>query len=96
MPSSIATTKGRITLRQQLLNQAGIAPSQKVDLCKSPVARLALEAKLRDNDLNDFITCLHKPDLAVVRIKELNKTLVQGWADRSPENFGGLRRVGPR
>jgi antitoxin PrlF len=42
-----------------------------------------MEANLHDGDVNDFIACLHKPNLPVVSMDELNETIAQGWAGQS-------------
>jgi antitoxin component of MazEF toxin-antitoxin module len=83
MTTLTVTTKGQITLRQDLLKHLGVVPGQKVEVHKLPDGTLTMEANLHDGDVNDFIACLHKPNLPVVSIEELNETIAQGWAGQS-------------
>jgi antitoxin PrlF len=83
MSTLTVTTKGQITLRQDLLKHLGVMPGQKVEVHKLPDGTLTLGANLHEGDLADFIACLHKLNTPAVSIDALNEAIAQGWADHS-------------
>ena len=83
MSTLTVTTKGQITLRQDLLKHIGVVPGQKVEVHKLPDGTLTLGGNLHDGDVNDFIACLHKPNMPIVSIDDMNEAIAQSWADQS-------------
>lgn len=77
MPTLTVTTKGQITLRQNLLKHLGVTPGQQVEVHKLPDGTLTIGSHVQDGDVKDFIACLHKPDASVVSIDEMNKIIAQ-------------------
>ncbi|MEQ1721308.1 MAG: AbrB/MazE/SpoVT family DNA-binding domain-containing protein [Nitrosomonas sp.] len=80
MPTLTVTTKGQITLRQDLLKHLGVVPGQKVEVHKLPDGTLTIGVNLQDGDMRDFIACLRKPDMPIVSIDEMNEAIAQGWS----------------
>ena len=80
MPTLTVTTKGQITLRQDLLKHLGVVPGQKVEVHKLPDGTLTIGSSVHDGDVNDFIACLRKPNTPVISIDEMNEVIAQSWA----------------
>ena len=74
MPTLTVTTKGQITLRQDLLKHLGVVPGQKVEVHKLPDGTLTIGVNIH------FIACLRKPDTPIVSIDEMNEAIAQGWS----------------
>lgn len=83
MSTLTVTTKGQITLRQDLLKHLGVVPGQKVEVHKLPDGTLTVGVNLHDGDVSDFIACLHKPNTPIVSIDDMNEAIAQSWADQS-------------
>lgn len=77
MPTLTVTTKGQITLRQNLLKHLGVAPGQQVEVHKLPNGTLTIGSHVQGGDVKDFIAYLHKPDASVVSIDEMNEIIAQ-------------------
>lgn len=80
MSTLTVTTKGQITLRQDLLKHLGVVPGQKVEVHKLPDGTLTIGGNLHDGDVSDFIACLRKPNTPVISIDEMNEVIAQSWA----------------
>lgn len=83
MSTLTVTTKGQITLRQDLLKHLGVVPGQKVEVHKLPDGTLTIGGNLHDGDVSDFIACLRKPNTPVISIDEMNAAIAQSWAAES-------------
>jgi bifunctional DNA-binding transcriptional regulator/antitoxin component of YhaV-PrlF toxin-antitoxin module len=84
MPTLTVTTKGQITLRQDLLKHLGVVPGQKVEVHKLPDGTLTIRGgNLHDGDMSEFIACLRKPNTPVISIDEMNEAIAQSWAAQS-------------
>jgi antitoxin PrlF len=83
MPTLTVTAKGQITLNQDLLKHLGVTPGQKIEVHKLPNGKLMLGCHVRDGDIDDFIGCLHQPNMPIVTIEEMKEIITQGWADSS-------------
>jgi antitoxin PrlF len=75
MPTLTVTTKGKITLQQDLLKHLGVAPGQQVKVHKLPGGALTIGNYTQNGNINDFIACLHKPDTPIVSIDEMNEVV---------------------
>ena len=83
MPTLTVTAKGQITLKQDLLKHLGVTPGQKIEVHKLPNGKLMLGCHVRDGDIDDFVGCLHQPNMPIVTLEEMNEIITQGWADGS-------------
>ena len=76
------TTKGQITLRQELLRHLNVAPGQKVEVDRLPDGRLMVGAASKTGSIDDFIGCLEQkggPRLSIAQIKKITE---DAWAGK--------------
>lgn len=82
MPTLTVTTKGQITLRQELLRHLNVAPGQKVDVDKLPDGRLMVQPAARTGSIADFSGCLAKPGTPRLTIAQIKKITEEAWAGK--------------
>ena len=73
------TTKGQVTLKQDLLKHLGVGPGEKVEADKLPDGRIVVRAAAQNGRIADFIGCLadkRGPRLTIEQIDEIAK---RGW-----------------
>jgi antitoxin PrlF len=80
MTTLTVTTKGQITLKQELLRHLNVAPGQKVEVDKLPDGRLVVGAPKQKGSINDFIGSLEKKGGPKLTIEEINEITAKGWA----------------
>jgi antitoxin PrlF len=80
MPALTVTSKGRITLRRELLQFLGISPGQQVEVDKLADGVLALHAKTPQG-LEAFAGCLPPPKKAL-SVEEMNAVVANAWANQ--------------
>jgi antitoxin PrlF len=82
MPTLTVTTKGQITLKQELLKHLGAAPGQKLEVEKLPDGRLIVQPAVRTGSVDNFIGCLEQkggPKLTIAQIKKITE---DAWAGK--------------
>ena len=61
------TSKGQVTLKQDLLKHLGVRPGQKIELKKTPHGGITVKAALKQEEIVGFIGCLaQQPTINVV------------------------------
>ena len=82
MTTLTVTTKGQITLRQELLMHLNVTPGQKVEVDKLPDGRLMVQPAARTGTIADFSGCLARkggPKLTIAQIKKITE---DAWAGK--------------
>jgi bifunctional DNA-binding transcriptional regulator/antitoxin component of YhaV-PrlF toxin-antitoxin module len=82
MTTLTVTTKGQITLRQELLRHLNVTPGQKVEVDKLPDGRLMVQPAARTGTIADFSGCLARkggPKLTIAQIKKITE---DAWAGK--------------
>jgi bifunctional DNA-binding transcriptional regulator/antitoxin component of YhaV-PrlF toxin-antitoxin module len=82
MTTLTVTTKGQITLKQELLRHLNVAPGQKVEVDKLPDGRLMLQPAARTGSIADFSGCLAKPGTPRLTIAQIKKITEETWAGK--------------
>ncbi len=80
MTTLTVTTKGQVTLKQDLLNHLGVAPGEKIEADKLPDGRIMVRAAAQDGTIADFIGCLSRRGGRKLTIQEMNEIAAKGWA----------------
>ena len=80
MTTLMITTKGQITLKQELLRHLNVAPGQKVQADKLPDGRIVVRAAAQSGTIADFIGCLSQKRGAKLSVEEMNEIAARGWA----------------
>jgi len=76
------TTKGQVTLKQDLLKHLGVGPGEKIEADKLPDGRILVKAATPGGTIADFIGCLSQREGPKLTIEEMNAIAAQGWAKR--------------
>ena len=82
MATLTVTTKGQITLRQELLRHLNVAPGQKVEVDRLPDGRLMVGAASKTGSIADFSGCLAKPGTPRLTIAQIKKITEDAWAGK--------------
>lgn len=80
MTTLTVTTKGQITLKQELLRHLDVAPGQKVEADKLPDGRLLVRAAAKVGSIADFSGCLAQKGGPRLSIDQINEIAAEGWA----------------
>ena len=82
MATLTVTTKGQITLKQELLRHMNIAPGQKVEVDKLPDGRLMVQPAAKTGSIANFSGCLAKPGTPRLTIAQIKKITEDAWAGK--------------
>jgi bifunctional DNA-binding transcriptional regulator/antitoxin component of YhaV-PrlF toxin-antitoxin module len=80
MTTLTITSKGQVTLKQELLNHLGVRPGDKVQTDKLPDGRIIVSAAAQDGRIADFIGCLSQKKGPTLTIDQMNEIARRGWA----------------
>jgi bifunctional DNA-binding transcriptional regulator/antitoxin component of YhaV-PrlF toxin-antitoxin module len=80
MTTLTITTKGQVTLKQDLLKHLGVGPGEKIEADKLPDGRIVVKAVAPNGRITDFIGCLSQKRGPKLTIDEMNQIATQGWA----------------
>jgi bifunctional DNA-binding transcriptional regulator/antitoxin component of YhaV-PrlF toxin-antitoxin module len=80
MTTLTITTKGQVTLKQDLLKHLGVGPGEKIEAEKLPDGRIVVKAVAPDGTITDFIGCLSQKRGPKLTIDEMNQIATRGWA----------------
>ena len=82
MATLTVTSKGQITLKQELLRHLKVTPGQKVEVDKLPDGRLVLRPGAQTGSIENFIGSLEQkggPRLTIAQIKKITE---EAWAGK--------------
>jgi bifunctional DNA-binding transcriptional regulator/antitoxin component of YhaV-PrlF toxin-antitoxin module len=82
MPTLTVTTKGQITLKQDLLRHLNVNPGQKVAVEKLPDGRLAVGAARKTGSIAKFSGFLAKKGTPRLSIAQIKKITEDAWAGK--------------
>ena len=76
------TTKGQVTLKQELLRHLGVRPGQKIDISTLPDGRAVLQAAQEGHDIGDAFGILKSKNKrkTALTIEQMSETTRKGWA----------------
>jgi antitoxin PrlF len=74
------TSKGQVTLKQELLKHLGVGPGQKIEADKLPDGRVVVRAAAQDGGIADFVGCLSQRGGPKLTVDEINEIASRGWA----------------
>ena len=80
MPTLTVTTKGQITLKQELLKHLDTAPGQKLEVEKLPDGRLIVQSASKTGSIADFSGCLAQKGGPKLTIDQIKKITDAAWA----------------
>jgi antitoxin PrlF len=80
MTTLTITTKGQVTLKQDLLKHLGVGPGEKIEADKLPDGRIVVKAVAPNGTIADFIGCLSRKSGPKLTIDEMNAIASSGWA----------------
>ena len=80
MTTLTITTKGQVTLKQDLLKHLGVGPGEKIEADKLPDGRIVVKATAPNGTIADFIGCLSQKRGPKLTIDEMNAIATRGWA----------------
>ena len=78
--SLMVTSKGRLTLRKDLLAHLGIQPGQRLDVEVLPGGRLQLHAKQAAGSIQECLGLLAGRSSHRATLEELSDAAAAGWA----------------
>jgi bifunctional DNA-binding transcriptional regulator/antitoxin component of YhaV-PrlF toxin-antitoxin module len=76
------TSKGQITLKQELLRHLNVTPGQKVEVDKLPDGQLVVRPALQTGSIADFSGCLAKKGTPRFTIAQIKKITEDAWAGK--------------
>jgi bifunctional DNA-binding transcriptional regulator/antitoxin component of YhaV-PrlF toxin-antitoxin module len=82
MATLTVTTKGQITLKQELLRHLKVAPGQKVEVDKLPDGRLVVGSTAKKGSIARFSGYLAKEDTPRYTIAQIKKFTEEAWAGK--------------
>ena len=82
MATLTVTTKGQITLKQDLLRHLNVAPGQKVQVEKLPDGRLMVQPAVQTGSINNFIGSLEQKGGPRFTIAQIKKITEDAWAGK--------------
>jgi len=77
------TSKGQVTLKQDLLKHLGVRPGQKIQLKKTPHGGITVKAALKQEEIVSFIGCLAQQPTTTLSIDEMNAIAAEAWAEQN-------------
>jgi len=80
MTTLTVTSKGQITLKQELLKHLGVGPGEKIEADKLPDGRIIVRAAAQDGSISEFVGCLSQRGGPKLTIDEINEIARRGWA----------------
>lgn len=80
MTTLTITTKGQVTLKQDLLKHLGVGPGEKIEVDKLPDGRILVRAVEKDGTIADFVGSLSQPKGPTLTIEEIGRIAGEGWA----------------
>jgi bifunctional DNA-binding transcriptional regulator/antitoxin component of YhaV-PrlF toxin-antitoxin module len=78
------TSKGRVTLRKEVLRHLSVRPGDKISVELLPSGRATIEAARRGGSIEDFFGCLQRKDSPTLTIEAMNEIIADGWSGREP------------
>jgi len=82
MTTLTVTTKGQITLKQELLRHLKVAPGQKVGVDMLPDGRLLVRPAVRKHSIKGFSGYLAKKGTPRYTIAQIKKFTEEAWAGK--------------
>jgi bifunctional DNA-binding transcriptional regulator/antitoxin component of YhaV-PrlF toxin-antitoxin module len=82
MTTLTITTKGQVTLKQDLLKHLGVGPGEKVEVDKLPDGQIVVRAAASNDPISNFIGCLSRKAGPKLTIDEMNEIAAEGWSKR--------------
>lgn len=76
------TSKGQVTLKQDLLNHLGVKAGQKVEVNKAPHGGITIKAVQKQKPIREFIGCLSQHSKKSLTIDEMNAITNHAWAEQ--------------
>lgn len=83
MATLAITSKGQVTLRQELLRHLGVAPGDSIELITLPGGRIELRAVRPSGSIDDFIGQLAVRNSRSVSLEEIQEAAAAGWSQPS-------------
>lgn len=80
MTTLTITTKGQITLKQELLKHLNVVPGQRIEADKLPNGQIVVRSAVRDGVIANFSGCLARKNGPKLTINEINEIAAQGWS----------------
>jgi bifunctional DNA-binding transcriptional regulator/antitoxin component of YhaV-PrlF toxin-antitoxin module len=82
MTTLTITTKGQVTLKQDLLKHLGVGPGAKIEVDKLPDGQIVVRAAASNDPISNFIGCLSRKAGPKLTIDEMNEIAAEGWSKR--------------
>jgi antitoxin PrlF len=82
MTTLTITTKGQVTLKQDLLKHLGVGPGEKIEVDKLPDGQIVVRAATQSEPIANFIGCLSRKAGPKLTIEEINEIAAEAWARR--------------
>ena len=82
MTTLTVTTKGQITLKQELLRHLNVAPGQKVDVDLLPNGRLVVAPASPKHSISRFSGSLARKGAPRLSIEQIGKIIEDAWAGK--------------
>ena len=76
------TSKGQVTLRQNLLRHLGVAPGDRIELITLPGGRVELRAVRPSGSIDGFIGKLAGCSSRSVSLEEIQEAAAAGWSQQ--------------
>jgi bifunctional DNA-binding transcriptional regulator/antitoxin component of YhaV-PrlF toxin-antitoxin module len=76
------TTKGQVTLRQDVLRHLGVGPGDKIAITALADGRVEVSAVRPSGDIADVFGAEKRDGQAPVSIEAMNEAIADGWAGR--------------
>lgn len=76
------TSKGQVTLRQELLRHLGVAPGDRIELITLPGGRIELRAARPGGSIEGFIGKMAGRSARTVSLEEIQEAAAAGWSNR--------------
>lgn len=76
------TSKGQVTLKQDLLNHLGVKAGQKIEVNKAPHGGITVKAVQKQKPIREFISCLAQHSKKSLTIDEMNAITNHAWAEQ--------------
>lgn len=85
MTTLTITSKGQVTLRQELLRHLGVEPGQKISVEMLPDGRAIIQAIHRGRDIDQVFGILKSRNTRniVLSLEEIDEIAHKGWAKDS-------------
>ena len=77
------TSKGQVTLRQDLLRHLGVAPGDRIELITLPGGRIELRAVRPGGSIDGFIGKLAGRSARSISLEEMQEAAAAGWSQQS-------------